>query len=183
MSAPTLAQHAHAQAGSPAPAVVRCADLEAQSLEGFVRRFGMQLHRVADGAAIPGSYWCDDEAGLVGHTLYVRADTPVHSLLHELCHWLCMDPGRRAVLHTNAGGEDVEEHAVCYLQCLLADGVPGYARQRCFADMDAWGYTFRLGSAGAWFERDAEDARRWLEERGLLARDARKGLGTPERAR
>jgi hypothetical protein len=30
------------------------------------------------------------------------------------------------------------------------------------ADMDAWGYTFRLGSARAWFERDADDARQWL---------------------
>ena len=29
-------------------------------------------------------------------------------------------------------------------------------------DMDAWGYTFRLGSAQAWFEQDADDARRWL---------------------
>jgi hypothetical protein len=30
------------------------------------------------------------------------------------------------------------------------------------SDMDAWGYTFRLGSARAWFERDAQDARQWL---------------------
>jgi hypothetical protein len=34
--------------------------------------------------------------------------------------------------------------------------------------MDAWGYTFRLGSAGAWFEHDAENARDWLIEHGLL---------------
>ena len=27
--------------------------------------------------------------------------------------------------------------------------------------MDAWGYSFRLGSARAWFEHDAEDARQW----------------------
>ena len=36
------------------------------------------------------------------------------------------------------------------------------------ADMDAWGYTYRLGSTRAWFEGDAEDARAWLVERGLL---------------
>jgi len=30
------------------------------------------------------------------------------------------------------------------------------------------GYTFRLGSARAWFERDAEDARAWLVKRNLL---------------
>jgi hypothetical protein len=35
------------------------------------------------------------------------------------------------------------------------------SQQMC-SDMDAWGYTFRLGSASAWFERDADDARRWL---------------------
>ena len=34
---------------------------------------------------------------------------------------------------------------------------------RAFADMDAWGYTFRLGSARAWFERDAEDAAAFLQ--------------------
>ena len=33
------------------------------------------------------------------------------------------------------------------------------------ADMDAWGYTFRLGSAHAWFEHDAEDAREFLHAR------------------
>jgi len=35
------------------------------------------------------------------------------------------------------------------------------------SDMDAWGYTFRLGSALAWFEHDADDARAWLRARGL----------------
>jgi len=34
--------------------------------------------------------------------------------------------------------------------------------------MDAWGYTFRLGSAAEWFVRDADDARDWLIERGVL---------------
>ena len=34
--------------------------------------------------------------------------------------------------------------------------------------MDAWGYSFRLGSTRAWFERDAEDARAWLAARSLL---------------
>jgi hypothetical protein len=39
---------------------------------------------------------------------------------------------------------------------------------RLMADMDAWGYTYRLGSTKAWFEQDADDARQWLVERGLL---------------
>jgi hypothetical protein len=35
-------------------------------------------------------------------------------------------------------------------------------------DMDAWGYSFRLGTAAEWFELDAEDARNWLVSRGWL---------------
>jgi hypothetical protein len=34
--------------------------------------------------------------------------------------------------------------------------------------MDAWGYTFRLGSTRAWFEQDAGNARDFLAARGLL---------------
>ena len=34
--------------------------------------FGVELQRVGDGVAIPGSYWGDSEAGLVGSRLYWR---------------------------------------------------------------------------------------------------------------
>jgi hypothetical protein len=34
--------------------------------------------------------------------------------------------------------------------------------------MDGWGYSFRLGSAAAWFEQDAADARQWLIDHGIL---------------
>jgi hypothetical protein len=33
---------------------------------------------------------------------------------------------------------------------------------RMMQDMDAWGYSFRLGSTRAWYEQDADDARDWL---------------------
>jgi hypothetical protein len=95
----------------------------------------------------------------------------VHSVLHEGSHYICMTPERRAGLHTNAGGDDPEETAVCYLQLLLADTVPGFGRERAFADMDAWGYSFRLGSARKWFEEDADDARQWLLTHGLITAD------------
>jgi hypothetical protein len=81
-----------------------------------------------------------------------------------------MDAERRARLHTDAGGECIEENGVCYLQILLADELSGVGRARMCADMDAWGYSFRLGSAQAWFERDAGDARAWLIARGLIDR-------------
>jgi hypothetical protein len=34
--------------------------------------------------------------------------------------------------------------------------------------MDSWGYSFRLGSAHAWFAADAEDARQWLLAHGII---------------
>lgn len=148
--------------------VLRLADIDPADLCALFGGHGLSIEWLAPQADIPGSYWGESEAGLVGDRLYVRPDTPLHSALHEACHWLCMDAGRRRGLHTDAGGDDIEECAVCYLQILLADRLPGVGRARLLRDMDAWGYSFRLGSAAAWFETDTEDARAWLQERGLL---------------
>jgi len=148
-----------------APPVRRVAELGFAPLRALFEPFGLRIAEVAAGEPIPGSYWGDSEAGLIGDRLYLRADTPVHSALHEGCHWLCADAERRAALHTNAGGEEVEERAVCYLQCVLADELAGYSRAQCFCDMDAWGYSFALGSAAAWFAGDADDASAWLARR------------------
>lgn len=153
---------------SQATTVLTCAALGGAALTDVLGRYGLTIVWIAPETAIPGSYWGDSEAGLMGDCLFARADTPVHSVLHEACHYVCMDPERRARLHTDAGGELAEENAVCYLQILLADALPGYGRARIWADMDAWGYSFRLGSARAWFEEDAEDARMWLLRYGLV---------------
>ncbi len=127
----------------------------------------MTLEIVPD-ANIPGSYWGDAEAGLIANKLYARLDTPIHSILHEVCHYICMDQQRRDKLDTNAEGDYDEENGVCYLQILLADELPDMGRDRMMQDMDAWGYTFRLGSSKAWFEQDAEDALAWLQCYQLL---------------
>ena len=137
--------------------------LPADALETLLGGYGLHLERVPPGAAIPGSYWGEPEAGLIGDTLYVRGDTPVHSALHEASHYLLMDDARRATLERDAGGTDTEENAVCYLQCLLAAHLTGYSQARMFADMDAWGYHFILGSAAAWFAADSDDAVDWLQ--------------------
>lgn len=139
-----------------------------QALGQLLRQYRLNLVCVAPGAAIPGSYWGDAEAGLRGDCVYVRADTPLHSALHEACHFICMDDARRSALDRDAGGDHDEENAVCYLQILLADRLPGFSRERMCRDMDTWGYTFRLESAQAWFEQDAQDAHRWLQRRGLI---------------
>src|SRR3569623_1899135 len=44
----------------------------------------------------------------------------------------------------------------------------GYSLARMRTDTDAWGYSFRLGSAQAWFEQDAEDALAWLIQHDVL---------------
>jgi hypothetical protein len=139
-----------------------------ESIGALVSRYGVTLRQLAAGEVVPGSYWGESEAGLKGHELFVRADTPLHSLLHELSHFICMSPGRRAGLDRDAGGDDAEECAVCYLQILLASELPMFGRERVWLDMDAWGYTFRLGSARAWFSEDAADACIWLRRHGVI---------------
>ena len=144
------------------------AEIEWTSAVALLARYSLSLQHVADGAPIPGTFWGEPEAGVIGEKVYARGDTPVHSLLHEACHLIVAAPERRARIHTDASDSQAEEDACCYLQIVLGDAVPGAGRARIMADMDAWGYTFRLGSARAWFERDAEDARGWLIARGLL---------------
>jgi hypothetical protein len=148
--------------------VLRYDSCNQTALHTLLQHLGLQLQMVESGEDIPGSFWGDDEAGLIQSSIYVRRDTPVHSVLHEACHYVCMDDNRKETLHTNAGGSQAEENAVCYLQILLSDCLPDMGRDRMCADMDTWGYSFRLGSARAWFERDAEDAVDWLQQRALL---------------
>ncbi len=150
--------------------VLRLRDTGFADITALFNAFGLGVETVPDGEDIPGSHWGDEEAGLIRNTLFVRSDTPVHSALHEGCHWLLMDDARRAALHTNAGGTMMEENAVCYLQILLADRLRGVGRTLLMHDMDTWGYSFRLGSTLAWFEGDAEDALAFLINHPMAAK-------------
>lgn len=148
--------------------MITLADINPADVAALLARHGLQLQLVPDGEPIPGSYWGECEAGLIGTTVYARRDTPVHSLLHEAAHLIVLPPERRAQVHTDATDSVAEEDAVCVLQALLGDELPGVGRDRVLADMDEWGYTFRLGSARAYFEHDAESAWQWLADRGLV---------------
>ncbi len=161
-------------ARSPTATVVLLTELDGAQVDVLLAAYGARLERVAADVDIPGSYWRDAEAGLIGPTVYVRADTPAHSFLHELSHFVCMDDARRAALATDAGGTDDEECGVCYLQVLLAERLDGFGADPCLRDMDAWGYSFREGSARAWFDGDGAHARAWLVAHGLIDRH-----GTP----
>lgn len=149
-------------------------DLGAARIGALLARYGLHLRLEPEGAEITASYWGDPEAGIAGNEVYAREDTPVHSVLHEACHVICMPGLRRGEFFRDAGGDDLEEAAVCYLQIVLADSLEGVGRDRLLHDMDAWGYSFRLGSSAAWFEQDAGDVRIWLINKELLKND-----GTP----
>ena len=148
--------------------VVELQELDKTVVERLLAVYGLELIRVRSGAEIPASYWGAPEAGIAARSLFARADTPAHSVLHEMSHYICMTSARRESLWRDAGGDDAEECAVCYLQVLLAEALPGLGRRRLLADLDAWGYSFREGCAGAWFAGDGATAKRWLAEHGLI---------------
>jgi hypothetical protein len=152
--------------------VLLCQNINLKHLQSLINRYGMTLQTIADNKSIPGSFWQPPEAGLIKDTLYTRNDTPVHSALHETSHYICMDSERRKTLDTDAGGRTaIEEDSVCFLQILLSEFIPDMKQPRMLIDMDAWGYSFRLGSAKTWFEHDAEDAYDWLLERKIITAD------------
>jgi hypothetical protein len=152
-----------ASAAPTDPSVLTLGEIDFSEAVALLARYDLQFELIDDNAPIPGSFWGEREAGVIGSTVYARCDTPVHSLLHEACHLIVIPPELRAHVHTDASDSQFEEDATCYLQLLLADELRGFGIERAFADMDAWGYTFRLGSARAWFERDAEDAAAFLQ--------------------
>lgn len=144
------------------------ADVPYDELDDLLARFGLTLRLLDDGEEITGTYWGAPEAGIQRSTVYVRRDTPVHSLLHETCHVICMSDERRRCIERDAGGSDLEESGVCFLQVVLADALPAVGAERLMRDMDNWGYSFRLGSTSRWFSEDADDARAWLLRHSLL---------------
>lgn len=159
--------------------MLTCSDLREGDLRALLGCYGLALVAVPDGASIPGSYWGEPEAGIISGSVFVRADTPVHSALHEACHLIVKPAQERVDLHTNASDSIDEEDATCYLQIVLSDCLKGVGRDRLMADMDAWGYSFRLGSTQAWFESDAGNAREWLRDRLLLDPDCNPVLPVP----
>lgn len=148
--------------------MLRLHEADPVALAQLLAAYGLTLTLLPESAAIPGSYWGEPEAGLIGNRIYARPDTPVHSLLHEACHWIVATPERRATMHTDASDSIAEENATCWLQLAMADAVPGFGYARACVDMDAWGYSFRLGSADRWFREDADDARDWLLREGMV---------------
>lgn len=148
--------------------VLTLSDIGFETPRTLLARYRLDLVEVENGQPIPGSFWGDCEAGIIGQVVYARPDTPVHSLLHEAGHLIVLPEEKRAQVDTDATDSIAEEDAVCVLQAILGDALPGVGRERIWADMDEWGYTFRLGSAKAYFENDAESAFRFLIDRKII---------------
>jgi len=140
-------------------------------LTKLLANYEIEIIWIDDKQPIPGSYWGEPEAGIISNRLYIRNDTPLHSALHESCHYICMDSERRAALDTDTGGDYDEENAVCFLQIILSRQITAIGEFSLCDDMDEWGYTFRLGSAQKWFEEDASDALGWLHQHNILNND------------
>lgn len=143
-------------------------DASLPALTALLGQYDLVLSISPAGTAIPGSYWGDPEAGVVASTVYASHATPIHSVLHEASHAICVGPERRVSLHTDAGGDDCEEEAVCYLQTELAKRLSGYCVEELFEDMDAWGYSFRQGAAFLWWLEDGAAAKQWLQRRTII---------------
>ena len=148
--------------------VLRYGEIDKAAFQELLSRYQLVIIDSEENQDIPGSFWGDEEAGLIENRLYCRNDTPVHSALHEACHYICMDEQRRQGLHTNAGGGYDEENGVCFLQIMLSQYLSDMGIEKMFSDMDEWGYSFRLGSASRWFNEDADDARDWLLQYKLV---------------
>ena len=146
----------------------RLKNIQSESIRPLFDRYQLKLEEVGIDDEIPHSFWGAPEAGRLQSTLYARDDTPLHSLLHETCHFICMPASTRSLQEIDAGGSALEENACCYLQILLSDYIPGFNQAIHLHDMDTWGYSFRLGSSRRWFNTDSDDAREWLIQHNII---------------
>ena len=55
------------------PGVLTVGDIGFDAADALLARYGLALARVADATPIPGSYWGDCEAGLVGETVHLSS--------------------------------------------------------------------------------------------------------------
>lgn len=146
-------------------------NIDTSTLTAVLGLYGVEIIEVPEHSPIPYSFWGTPEAGRINNKLYVRFDTPIHSILHESCHFICMPKKQRILDKIDAAGSSKEENACCYLQLLMSDHIDGFSREQHMKNMDEWGYSFRLGSAAAWFYQDADDAREWLLDQMIIDQD------------
>jgi hypothetical protein len=139
-----------------------------EAIRPILDKYMLGLTLVEPGYDIPHSFWGAPEAGRIKTELFAREDTPLHSIFHELAHYVCMTDAQRENPTIDAGGSALTEDACCYLQILWSDSLTGFNRHIHLHDMDQWGYSFRLGSATRWFYADSDEAREWLLRQKII---------------
>lgn len=141
-----------------------------EAIRPLLDKYHLGLTVVEKGSDIPHSFWGAPEAGRLQSELFAREDTPLHSIMHELAHYVCMTNLQRNSGAIDAGGSALIEDACCYLQILWSDayGPTKFNKHIHLHDMDQWGYSFRLGSATRWFYADSDDARNWLFQNNII---------------
>ncbi len=111
--------------------VLRLASIDLDDARALLARYGLALECVADGAAIPGSYWGEPEAGADRHDgvrarrhagafAAARSRAPDRAAARKARD----DPHRRHPIRS------AEEDATCYCRSLLGDALPGVGRER-----------------------------------------------------
>ncbi|MEM7019699.1 MAG: hypothetical protein AAF512_20470 [Pseudomonadota bacterium] len=139
-----------------------------EAIRPVLDKYQLKLNIIHENSAIPHSFWGSPEAGRFKSQLYARKDTPLHSILHESAHYVCMTKEQRLCPEIDAGGSALIEDACCFLQILWSDYVENFSRHVHLDDMNQWGYSFRLGSSSRWFYADAGDAREWLIQQNII---------------
>ena len=66
--------------------VLNCTAQRQTQLTALLKPYGIVIEHVPDDQPIPGSFFGEREAGIIGNRLLLRYDTPVHSALHEAGH-------------------------------------------------------------------------------------------------
>ncbi len=133
------------------------------------RAYGARLERVPAGAAIPGSYWGDTEAGLdrqhrVRARRHARAFVPARALSLHL-------HGRRAPCRARDRRRrhaTTRSAASATCRCCSPSGSTASAQRAACATWTRGATRFREGSARAWFDGDGAHARAWLLDHGLV---------------
>lgn len=124
--------------------------------------FDLWFECVVDGELIFGSFWGDEEVGIIGIIVYVCGDMLVYLLLYEVCYLIVLLLECCVVVYIDVIDLIEEEDVICYLQIVLVDVFLGVGCDWLMVDMDVWGYLFWFGLICVWFEQDVENVCQFL---------------------
>src|SRR5690625_8003398 len=105
------AEQSNAEQSVAEQSVLRLDELPPGAAENLLQRYGLNLQTVAEGQPIPGTFWGEPEAGIIGGTVAARPDTAGQSLPHEAGHPPARTPVRRPHIPTGPRRDQPNHHA------------------------------------------------------------------------